>query len=369
MSRRSSKSLGLQPGTAGGWFQPIDFVRYSVGGMARLTVGGRTYDHGREMLLRPSPDPEPISVEASPVFAGFGLDLPARGYDDYAGLDVAGKIVVVLNGTPPGTPSDVGAHMNAEKARMAAARGAVGMLVIRTRSEEERLSWSRLMSLSNRPGTTWVDGEGHPVADNELRFNATIDRDAAATLFRGARRSLDQVLADAERQGGRPSGFALPGSARLERDGADSTRFSSSNVVAILPGSDPELAGEYVLLMAHLDGLGVRGSGANENQGGDRIRNGAMDNATGVATLIEVARAMARSGSGQRRPILFAAVTAEEVGLLGSEYLARNPVGGGRIVSVVNLDMPILTYDFEDVTAFGAEHRRWGRSSSGRRRG
>ena len=179
------ESLGLQPGAADGWFQPIDFVRYTTAGTPRLTIGGRTFTHGREMLLRPSPDPEPLSIAAPLVFAGFGLDLPARGFDDYAGLDVAGKIVVVLNGTPPGTPSDVSAHMNAEKARMAADRGAVGMLVIRSRSEAERVSWNRLMTSSNRPGTTWVDGEGHPVPANALRFNATIDRTAADAMFAG----------------------------------------------------------------------------------------------------------------------------------------------------------------------------------------
>jgi hypothetical protein len=211
------------------------------------------------------------------------------------------------------------------------------------------------MAFSDQPGTTWIDGEGHPVAANALRFTATIDHAPAAAIFQGARRSLEQVLDDAARRGGRPAGFALRGSARLERDGAHASRFSSENVVAVLPGSDPALAGEYVLLMAHLDGLGVSASGE-----GDRIRNGAMDNATGVATLIEVAQAMVRSGHRPRRPVLFAAVTAEEVGLLGSEYLARNPVGGGRVVSVVNLDMPILTYDFEDVIAFGAEQSTLG---------
>src|SRR4029453_18472619 len=180
-----------------------------------------------------------------------------------------------------------------------------GMLVVRTRSEAERLSWTRLMSFSDRPGTTWIDGEGHPAASNALRFTATIDYSAAAAIFQGARRSLDQVLTDAAHRGSRPDGFALPGSARLERDGANATRFSSPNILAVLPGSDPALAGEYVLLMAHLDGLGVRESGANENQGGDRIRNGAMDNASGVATLIEVAQAMVRSGHRPRRPVLF----------------------------------------------------------------
>src|SRR4029453_9641973 len=94
-----------------------------------------------------------------------------------------------------------------------------GMLVVRTRSEAERLSWTRLMSFSDRPGTTWIDGEGHPAASNALRFNATIDYSAAAAIFQGARRSLDQVLTDAAHRGSRPGGFALPGSARARPGG------------------------------------------------------------------------------------------------------------------------------------------------------
>jgi Zn-dependent M28 family amino/carboxypeptidase len=173
-------------------------------------------------------------------------------------------------------------------------------------------------------------------------------------LFEGAPRSLAQVRGEAARAGARPSGFALRTQVSFERENA-SSEVASENVLAILPGSDPSLAGEYVLLMGHLDGLGVREGGE-----GDRIRNGAMDNASGIATLIEVARQMSRPGNRPRRSIIFAAVTAEERGLLGAQYLARNPVVDGRIVGVVNLDMPVLTYDFADVIAFGAEHSTLG---------
>ena len=130
-------------------------------------------------------------------------------------------------------------------------------------------------------------------------------------------------------------------------------RTASPNVLAVLPGSDPALAGEHVLLMAHLDGLGTL-----DRAGEDDIHNGAMDNSTGVATLIEVARAMTEGGARPKRSILFAAVTAEEDGLLGAQYLARNPVE--KVVGVVNLDMPVLLYDFTDVIAFGAEHSTLG---------
>ena len=147
----------------------------------------------------------------------------------------------------------------------------------------------------------------------------------------------------------------------MAREPSAASRFTSPNVLAILPGTDPSVANEYVLLMAHLDHLGIREPRPDDAAGADRINNGAMDNATGIATLIEVARAMSRPGNRPRRPILFAAVTAEEKGLLGAEYLARHPVSvDGRVISVVNLDMPILTYDFQDVTAFGAEHSTMG---------
>ena len=354
------QALGLRRAVEDSWFQPVRLIRYDIAGTPRIAVGGRTFRHGRDFILRASPDAEPLAVEAPLVFAGYGLDLPARGFNDYQGLDVRGRIVAVLNGHPIGTPSDVGAHLDSEKARMAAERGAIGMLVIRTNGEEESLPWRRLVRVSDRPRTTWIDRAGHPHESGALRFNATVDRTLAAVLFSGARRSLDQVLRDASRHGGRPDGFALRRTVRLERDGAHLTRFTSPNVVGLLPGSDPSVAGEYVLLMAHLDGLGVRERAPDERRGEDLIRNGAMDNASGVATLIEVARAMSRPGNRPRRPVLFAAVTAEEIGLLGAAFLADNPVGEGRIVSVVNLDMPVLTYAFEDVTAFGAEHSTLG---------
>ncbi|WP_114951048.1 M28 family metallopeptidase [Sphingosinicella terrae] len=350
------EALGLRPGAGDSWLQPVRFVRYQSGAGSRLTVGGRSFTQGREILVRPSPSPEATRIEAPLVFAGYGLDLPAQGHDDYAGLDVRGKIVVVLSGYPEGTASDVGAHLTSEKARMAAARGAAGLITVRSDAEAERLPWERLVAHSGRPGTTWVGEDGQPFSVHGLGFSATVDRPVAEALFAGARRPLSAVLAEAA-GGDRPAGFALATTARAEREPAEAGRFTSPNVVAVLPGTDPALADEYVLLMAHLDGLGVRTGG---NEGEDAIRNGAMDNATGVATLIEVARQMTRDGNRPRRPILFAAVTAEEVGLLGSEYLARHPVTDGRVVSVVNLDMPILTYDFEDVIAFGAEHSTLG---------
>ncbi len=275
------------------------------------------------------------------MFAGYGLDMPAHGFRDYDGLDVRGRIVVVLAGYPDGIASDVGAHLSSAKRRMAALRGALGMIEIRAPSRARRPATSR-------PGTTWIGPDGAPFNEAPgLRFVTSVDRATAMAMFPAGR--LAPAFRAAAR-GGRPGGFALNAEVRAEQ-GNSRARFASANVLAVLPGTDPALANDYVLLMAHLDGLGVRQGGE-----GDRIRNGAMDNAAGIATLIEVARAMSRPGYRPRRPVLFAAVTAEEIGLLGAGYLAHNPAVNGRVIAVVNLDMPILTYDFEDVTAFGAEH-------------
>jgi len=354
------EGLGLEPGAAGNWYQPVSLVRYSITGTPRLTLGGQTFEQGRDFVLRATPEVEALTVDAPLVFAGWGLDLPARGFDDYRGLDVRGRIVVVLNGTPEGMASDAAAHLNAEKAHMAAERGAVGMIVLRTNGEAEAYPWERLARYYSRPGTTWVDRDGRLFSASRLGFFAVAGPTLATALFRDVARPLDALLAEASQPGARPVGFALGQTARFEREGARLERIASANVIGMLPGTDPGVAGEYVLLMAHLDGLGMADAGSRDVQNGDRIRNGAMDNASGVATLIEVARAMVRPGNRPRRPVLFVAVTGEEIGLVGSSYLAANPVADGRIISVVNLDMPVLTYDFQDVTAFGAEHSTLG---------
>lgn len=348
------EGLGLRPGGPNGsWYQEVHFVRSAMTAPARLTIGGQSFAQSAGASFRQSPAAGRTEFSAGTVFVGYGLEAPAFGLDDYRGLDVRGKIVVVLDGVPQGLPSDVAAHLGGEKRRIAARRGAVGIVTLRTAAAAARspLAGGRLPE----PGITWVDPQGQAFSDApSVRFIANVDPAAGEALFQGARRSFAQVMEEAARPGTRPRGFALRQTVGFERESANS-EISSPNVVAILPGSDPALAGEYVLLMAHLDGLGVREGGE-----GDRIRNGAMDNTTGVSTLLEVARQMSRPGNRPRRSIIFAAVTAEEKGLLGAQYLARNPIVPGPIVGVVNLDMPILTYNFTDVIAFGAEHSTLG---------
>jgi hypothetical protein len=318
------EALGLKPGANGSWYQQVPFAIADLAGdPPRVTIGGRAFTHGQEVLVGPTALEASQTIEAPVVFAGFGLDSPKHGFDDYRGLDVRGKMVAVLSGTPKGTPSEMGAHLNAEKARMAEARGAIGVITIPTRADHERRPWARRVELSKGPSMNWIGQDGRPFSRAPgIRGGATLDTAAAEALFAGARRPLSALLDEAARDGGKPKGFALKQTVKIERQ-SEIKRIQSPNVLAVLPGSDPALAGEYVLLMAHLDHEGV-----DPDLQGDKIYNGAMDNATGTATLLEVARAMIESGARPKRSILFAAVTAEEDGLLGSEYLAKNPVVG-----------------------------------------
>jgi hypothetical protein len=350
------EALGLTPPVAGNWYQQVPFVQASLVHPPTLAIGGRTFTHGQEIIVRPNPSEARQTIEAPVVFAGYGLDMPKFGFNDYKGLDVRGKVVAVLSGFPKGTPSEMGAHLNAEKARMAQERGAIGVITILTREDMARRPWDRRVEGSREPVIAWLDPKVQQpfLQAPKIRLAATVDTPAAEALFAGGRRSLSDVLAEADRPGGKPRGFALKQRVSFERQ-SQMQRVTSPNVLAVLPGSDPKLADEYVLLMAHLDHVGT-----DPTRPGDKVFNGAMDNAAGVATLIEVARAMAESPTRPKRPILFAAVTAEEDGLLGAQYLARNPVVDGKVVGVVNLDMPVLLYDFSDVIAFGSEHSTLG---------
>jgi Zn-dependent M28 family amino/carboxypeptidase len=167
--------------------------------------------------------------------------------------------------------------------------------------------------------------------------------------------SAAKIFATIEDKNARPKGFAIPGKLTIERHSAVQ-KMTSPNVIALLPGSDPKLADEVILFTAHLDHDGVV---APVN--GDTIMNGAMDNAAGVAAMLEAARAFVESGKAPKRSIMFAAMTAEEDGLLGAEYLAHYPaMKNKKVMGVVNLDMPVLTYDFQDLIAFGAEHSTMG---------
>lgn len=350
-------AMGLKPAAPdGSFFQKLTVREARLDGTPKLalTFGGKetVLSDTAQVLVRPSLTEKSVAVEAPLVFAGFGFDRPDLGFDDYKGLNVKGKIVVVLTGFPKGTPSELGAHLNSEKAVMAMKRGAVAVIAVPTTEDTARRPWPRRVEISDGPAKGWVGADGTAFSRaSAIKGSVTLNPDAAAPLFTAAGKSLARVLAEAERKGGRPKGFDLKAKASLAFASAWKD-VTSENVVAMLPGSDPKLSAEFMGMTAHLDHIGDHG------KGDDKLFNGAMDNASGVATMLEVARAVAQDK--QRRSMLFAALTGEEGGLIGSDYLARNPVTKGEVVGLVNFDMPVLTYKFSDVVAFGAENSTMG---------
>jgi hypothetical protein len=197
----------------------------------------------------------------------------------------------------------------------------------------------------------WLDAEGQPAnVQTRIKGGAYLPMESARKLFEGAQKSLDEVYAELEADQS-PMGFELPYAADLSRKSMHKT-ITSPNVVGIIEGSDPVLKDEYVVYSAHSDHIGIAKTVKQ-----DKINNGAMDNASGTAVMLETARLFSELSVKPKRSLLFVAVTGEEKGLLGADYFARNPtVPAGSMVANVNLDMPILTYEFADVIAFGANH-------------
>ena len=347
------RKLGLKPGGKNGsWFVEVPFRRATQAGPPAMTMtlnGKRTQlVVGKDAAVRPSVTERQRDISGSLVFVGYGIRDARLGIDDYAGLDVRGKIVVALSDLPPGVSGAAAAHVASMRAQTAGSQGAVGYIEI----EDSVTAASQLKRFATRPVIDWVDKDGRTSRAGAARALIALSPQWAARLFERAPMTLKQIRAQAA-AGKRIRGFALPASMALKANAAWQD-FTSPNVVAVLPGSDPALSREHVVLMGHLDHLGLDESA---KPGQDKVYNGALDNAAGVATTIEAAREFVEAGRPPRRSVIFAAVTGEEYGLLGASYLATHPtVPAEQIVGLVNLDMPLLLYDFTDVVAFGAEH-------------
>lgn len=363
------ESFGLKPGGENGsWYQQVTLQRTARGAdRGWLTINGpggeQRFAHADNALVWLNSRESEFDVSAPLVFVGFGVEDKRLGVDDYRGLNVKGRIVVLLRGFPKGLPSEEGAHLSAEKAKVAERHGAIGMLTLSTLQSLKVVPWKRMLEYANEPEFTWVgaDGKAHEEAPG-IRARATLNGPAADAVFAGSARTLEDIRVEADREKGMPRGFALKTRVRMQST-SSWTRITSPNVVAILPGADASLAREYVVLSAHLDHLGIKDVGAAAgSSAGDHIYNGALDNAAGIAALLEAARAAAAAPDKPRRSILFLATTAEEKGLLGADYYARHPtVPLAQIVGNVDLDMPMLLYPFTDLIAFGANHSTIGR--------
>jgi hypothetical protein len=356
------EEMGLAPaGGSGSYFQNIHFRKSDLlRDRCSLTVKRNGSEHALEMdkdyVMVGDPLRTDTNAEAPAVFAGYGVTAPPFNYDDYQGVDVRGKIVVALYGAPPRLPSAPGAHYSDSvvKVSNAASHGAIGLVIVWGGRVEERTPFSELVRFYRQPTMRWLDAKGVPNdVEPKLRVRATISSKAAGALLEGSGKSWKDVVAAA--LDSRSQSFPLSVTVSIHTASRHS-EVESPNIAAILPGSDPKLRNEYVAFTAHADHLGI---GVPVN--GDDIYNGAGDNASGTAALIEIARSFTRLPQPPRRSLLFLAVTGEEEGLLGSDYYAHNPsVPISQVVADVNMDEVSFLYDFKDIVPLGGEHSTLG---------
>jgi hypothetical protein len=349
------EALGLQPAGTDGYMQDVpmrsaevdedkSWVRLSVPGL-----GPSELRHTDQVLVTPSFARGQDEVGAPVVFAGYGIVAPDLQHDDYEGIDVRGKVVAMLFGAPRPFPSLLRAHYGNQrlKAETAAARGAVGLLVMST-PQTAQTPWSSYVQHGRTPYMRWMHGDQVDGEFPQLRGRAFLSMNVGDRILTGAGRTPAQVYEKAA--AGERDSFAT-GSRVVVRTVSRHRAVRSPNVAARLPGSDPQLRAETLVYSAHLDHLGT---GAPVD--GDRVFNGAVDNASGVAALIEIARAFAARPQAPRRSVLFLAVTGEEVGLLGSDYFAHHPtVPRESIVANINMDGLGLLLGSADVVGIGAE--------------
>ena len=360
------RQAGLQPaGDDGGWFQRVPLLRATReqdGARLAIVRGGEATELTFRTQFLPALNFDAPShrVEAPAVFVGQAVHAPELGHDDFAGVELDGKIAVVFHGAPARFDNDRRAFHSSrrEKLRTLAEHGAAGVLWVNTADDEVRAPWARGAANWDKPGLSLRAADGGPIGTwPQLRAVASVSAAAADAVFAGTGRSAAQLHADTV--AGEAAAFDLPGTIVM----AGRTRIEpidSRNVVARLPcGSrhggacDPSRALEHMVYTAHLDHVGI---GAPVD--GDAIYNGALDNALGVSIMLEAARALAAPGAAPGRTSLFVALTAEEQGLLGAEWFATHPPlpPGGRLVANINMDMPVMLAPSRDVVPIGIEH-------------
>ena len=334
------------------FFQPVPLVKHTVTvpkelvfsrGSERLALSTQGPD--AEVMLRSIADADRVKLDgAGLVFVGYGIVAPEHGWDDYRGKDVRGKVVVLLNFNPPFAGDNVRLWYGRwdYKYAQAAAHGAAGALLIHT-TKSAGYPWS-VVTASNRPDAFALPAEG----ESRAPFQGWITHAAAAKVFKLGGRDLakDEKAATAVASKGAPD---APLSATVSLDlPIANEQIESANVLGLLPGTDPALKSELVVYTAHHDHLGM----VTAAPGVDGIYNGALDNASGCAAVLAIARAAA--AAPPKRSMLFLFVAAEEQGLLGSAYYARHPtVPAGRIAADINVDSVNRFGRTSDLTMLG----------------
>jgi Zn-dependent M28 family amino/carboxypeptidase len=291
------------------------------------------------------PAPE---VEAPLVFVGYGLKVPEKNYDDLAGVDIRGKIVVIFSGSPSEIPGALASHYQtpAERWKVLRAAGALGMVFLINPASMD-IPWSRIALNRAHPSMELDDPEFNETEGAKLA--AYVNPAHAEKFFAGSGHTFEEIAAlgkDRKPLPHFPLAFSLAAKTKVEV-----TKIESANLVAKLPGSDPALKSEYVVLSAHLDHIGI-----GEPIHGDRIYNGAMDNGSGSALVLDMAASFKKNPEKLRRSILLVLVTGEEKGLLGSKYFAAHPtVAPQAIAADVNVDMFLPIVPLKVLTVLGLD--------------
>ena len=353
------KAAGLQPGNNGSWVQDVPLVEITGKDYAPLTIAGPKSGSDTPIALDFAKDwvgvtyreqAQTTLANSELVFVGYGINAPEKGWNDYAGVDVKGKTVVILVNDPDWQTEGLEGPFGGKamtyygrwtyKYEEAARQGAAGALIVH-QTAPASYGWNVVESSWTGPQAYAQRGENAPPM---TQLNGWLTEDAARRVLKAAGQDLDALTKAAQAKGFKP----VPLGMNLSTSFASTMRsFTSHNIIGILPGSEaPE---DYVLHTAHWDHLG-RCTPAPD---GDDICNGAVDNATGTAALVALAEAHGKAGP-PRRSLVFLAVTAEESGLLGAYYYAANPVFPlAQTVGGVNMDALQMAGPAKDVTAVG----------------
>jgi len=347
-------SLGIAPGAEGGYFQPVR-LREVAPDLDATSV--ELSDPALAAVVR-VPDSALAGAGLARLDPGLGLDAsgamtyvgkgvcdPDSGRDDAAGADLTGRFAVMLAGVADGLPPARAAVRSDAAARWACVsrRGAIGMVLLRT-EKSTALRWTSTVASYRTGGMVLADADAARSRSVPAPV-VTLDVAAARAVLKAAGRELDAE--EARAQTGKIEHFDLPGTLRV-RFHARARDVASENVIGRIDGADPQLAREAVVISAHLDHLGVDASGA--------IRNGAIDNASGIAELLLIARALTALPRPPRRTVILLATTGEELGLLGAEAFAAHPTWPiDRIAADLNIDQTGMMWPIVDVVADGAE--------------
>ncbi len=346
------KAAGAEPAGVDGYYQPVKFVSRQI--VEKDCSLALVRDGKREALVlgqdatistRIMPAPE---VKAQLVFVGYGLKVPEINYDDFAGQDLRGKIIVILSGSAAEIPGALASHYQtaAERWKVLRAAGVVGIVSLPNPASMD-IPWSRMALNRAHPS---MDLDYPEFNETEgAKIAVTVNPASAEKFFVGSGHTFAEIAALGKDRKALPH-FPLTVSLAAKTR-VDVTRIESANIVAKLPGSDPALKDEYVVLSAHLDHIGI-----GEPINGDRIYNGAMDDGSGSALVLDMAASFKKNPEKLRRSVILILVTAEEKGLLGSKYFAAHPtVPPKSIVADINVDMFLPIVPLKLLTVLGLD--------------